>query len=146
MFKDRRGVSEIVAGMILLMIVSILGILLYNIMVNTTSFQTNELRDRYQEESERVREKFTVLYAWKESNNVILKVLNYGELDVNITDCYFNGTRETGASGLNQKISTNEKIEISFDPDINPTTGNIYKIKVASNKGNTYTYLWEPSP
>jgi len=86
--RPHRGISEIVASLIVLIIVSVMGVMLYNLsMENLTIQQSNFSLDIKVRESI-AQERFEVVDVKYVDNELIIYFLNYGKTDVRISDVY----------------------------------------------------------
>ena len=95
MLNKRKAVGEILAALILMLIVSIAGTILFSISLRSQDEQGNMLRTQIKEEGDSAQERFTNLHTYvKEISanqyEVHIFVYNYGELEVNIKSIYVN--------------------------------------------------------
>jgi hypothetical protein len=93
-------VSEIVASLIILLIVSVMGVMLYNLSLGTMGSQQDALNFDTGHSKTIAQQRFEILTATKMTKNsqnyLNVTIYNYGPVDVRITDIYL----ETSA-GLN---------------------------------------------
>jgi len=147
MTSRSRAVSEVVASIILLLIVSVLGTFLYSYTLNATRFQQDILQGEVRMEAERAQERFKVIAVWWSGGGGILNltVLNYGRLDIKIVDIYVNGERVTDYhSSHGEVIYTSSWRRISFTSPVPISAGVLYEIVVVSNRGVSNVHSWEP--
>lgn len=147
MTSRSRAVSEVVASIILLLIVSVLGTFLYSYTLNATRFQQDILQGEVRMEAERAQERFKVIAVWWSGGGGILNltVLNYGRLDIKIVDIYVNGERVTDYhSSHGEEIYTSSWRRISFASPVPISAGVLYEIVVVSNRGVSNVHSWEP--
>ena len=140
-----RGVSEVVASLILLLIVTTLGTFLYSYTLTTTGLQQRYLESQTRLETERAEERFRVVsVTWMGGNKLNVTILNYGLIDIAIVDVYVNGVRvSTYYGGRGEEIYTSELGWICFESPISIEEGSSYEITIVSERGVTYAYLWE---
>lgn len=140
-----RGVSEIIASLMLLLIVTVLGTFLYSYTLTSTGLQQSYLRSQVELESERAEERFRVVSVlWLGDDKLNVTILNYGLIDVTIADVYVNGVRvSTYHGGRGEEIYTSELGWICFESPIPIEEGSSYEITIVSERGVTYAYLWE---
>jgi len=147
MLNRERAVSEVIASLILLLIVSILGTSLYSYTLTATGFQQDALQGEVQREAERAQERFTVIAVWWSGSGDLLNltVLNYGKLDLKIVDIYVNGERTTDfQTGHGEEMHNSKWRKISFNSPAPIFADTIYEIVVVSERGVSYVYNWEP--
>jgi len=141
-----RAVSEVIASLILLLIVSVLGTFLYSYTLTATELQQNTLEGEVQREGERAQERFKVISVWWSGSGDLLNltVLNYGRLDIEIVDVYVNGEGVTDYhSGRNEEIFTLKWRRISFISPEPISDGSIYEIVIVSERGVSHVHSWE---
>ncbi len=138
--KNRLGVSEIVASLVLLLIVSSLGVFLYSITTSTTNTQIDIARTEASREIQRAQERFRVVAATNTSvTNYTVAVLNYGDIDITISDIYVNGD-DIGISP--EEIQSLELVTISFD--YLTQTNSTLIITLVSERGISHSYSYSP--
>ena len=140
-----RGVSEVVASLILLLIVTTLGTFLYSYTLTTTGLQQRYLESQTRLETERAEERFRVVsVTWMGGSKLNVTILNYGLIDIAIVDVYVNGVRvSTYYGGRGEEIYTSELGWVCFESPISIEEGSTYEITIVSERGVTYAYLWE---
>ena len=142
MLEKRRAVGEIMAALILMLIASLAGVILFTTTVRTSSAQGSILRSQILAESASVQEQFQVLNAVPDNGNLKIWIYNYGKYDIEITDIYINGKRTD--------FYLNGKIDIySDEPPVKLTinlptgvSGPVYKITIVSNRGVKNVSEW----
>ena len=143
--RTDRGVSEVVANLILLLIVTTLGTFLYSYTLTTTGLQQSYLESQVELEAERAEERFRIVTVlWLGGNKLNVTILNYGLIDITITDAYINGVKvSTYYGGRGKEIYTSELGWICFDSPIPIEEESSYEIIIVSERGVTHVYLWE---
>ena len=146
MFVKRRGVSEIIATIILIMIVSIAGTLLFAYSSN----YIQNLNDQYQENNEltigTAQERFTISTVWWSGADDFLNitVYNYGQNDIQITDVYIDGVQvSTYAFGRDTLILTEKILQLGFTSPVAIIDGAEYRITIVSGRGVSEIVYWE---
>lgn len=92
--RKNRGVSEIIASLVLLIIVSTLGVILYSTSLSNMSSQNNYLLSDISDQGKRAQEKFVITSITKIPGDLLnVTFLNYGFIDIKITDVYVNNTK-----------------------------------------------------
>ena len=140
MIKRSRAVSEVIASLIMLLIVSVLGTYLYSYSLTETGVQQNNLEGDIQTEAGRAQERFKVIACIYEGNLLNLTVLNYGRLDIKIVDVYLDSNRVALSPG--EEIYTSDLGLISFTyPGLIPDV--LYEIVIVSERGVSHVYSWK---
>ncbi len=140
MIKRSRAVSEVIASLIMLLIVSVLGTYLYSYSLTETGVQQNNLEGDIQTEAGRAQERFKVIACIYEGNLLNLTVLNYGRLDIKIVDIYLDSNRVALSPG--KEIYTSDLGLISFTyPGLVPDV--LYEIVIVSERGVSHVYSWK---
>ena len=81
--KPRRGVSEILATMMVLMIVSSLGVMLYNISLSNLSNQQSNLSSSIETQKGMAQERFEIIDVIRRNDtHVIVYYVNYTKVDI----------------------------------------------------------------
>jgi flagellin-like protein len=108
--KSRRGVSEIIASLIVLLIVSVMGVMLYNLSVNTMGSQQDALTFNTNLAKKATQQRFEVIDITRSTKNGLsnlnITFYNYGQVDVKITDIYLSNS--TGIVHYRLPIQTGE--------------------------------------
>jgi len=146
MFIKRRGVSEIISTIIIILIVSVSGSLLF---VYSSGFfqeqqdsilRENELSVNQAEERFRIS---TVLWNGVD-DDLNIAVYSYGKADLAINDIYIDGVRvQTYTSGRNDVIRTDKIKRIIFTSPVTITLGESYTINIVSSNGVSEIDNWE---
>ena len=145
MFRNRVGVSEIHASLILLVIVSTGGAFLYSITLDTLNNYEETLTYEKDAESQRILERFCIAsVGWENpSENLTLVVYNFGEYDIEVVDIYINGYRTISFYDGDHEIIEPGQIQlVRIQAPIIITSHNEYIITAVSERGVLYEYLW----
>lgn len=146
MLTGRRAVSEVIASLVLLLIVSVLGTFLYSYSLSATGFRQNVLQGDVLMKAERAQERFRVIAVWWSGSGDLLNltILNYGRLDIEIADIYVNGEKVTDhISGQGEEIYTSSLRQASFTSPVPISTGVLYEIVIVSERGVSHVYSWK---
>jgi hypothetical protein len=148
--KPRRGLSEIIASLTVLIIVSVLGVMLYSISTGAMSEQQNNLLSKLSFEEEKARERFEIVgVEYTDDRSITLWVLNYSNdntLKVTISSIYVNNQQ----ASILMTPRTIEKntvypITVTLPSDMpNLTPDKSYNILVVSERGvgNACTWIY----
>ncbi|MCB2171149.1 hypothetical protein KQH65_00255 [archaeon] len=145
MSVNRRGISEIISTIIIIMIVSIAGTYLFA--YSTTFIQTEN--DQYLTNNElevgQTQERFTVSSVWWSGADDFLNitVYNFGQNDIRVSDVYVDGIRVSAFSyGRDTLILTEKLMKVGFTSPIAIISGSEYKITVVNSRGVTEVIYW----
>lgn len=146
MIVKRRGVSEIISTIIIILIVSVAGSLLFTY----SSVQFQGQQDRAIRENklsaDQAQERFRFTAVWWNGNDDLLNitVYNYGKLDIDISDIYINGERvQTYFFGRNELILTETYLRVAFTSPVSIVAGETYSINIVSSNGVKKVGNWE---
>lgn len=146
MLNRRRGISEIIGSLIVLLIVSTLGTYLYNHTLSIISYEQNALELEMTTAANRAQERLRIIsIAWSPSYDCInITVFNYGERETKVTDVYVNNVRVANyGEGRNEEISVKGLMKICFEPPIVVQPDTLYEIVVVSQRGVSHVYKSE---
>ena len=147
MCKSKKGVSEVVASLVVLLIISILGTSIYNMSVTTMQKQRDAIKWTSNIESEKHMEKIRTLYVnWNSTGDELeIYFLNYGNIVINIADIYLNGFRVLNyIEGRNVPVQTSDIDTIKIELPITITTGELYEVIIVTGRGVSHVYNWQP--
>jgi flagellin-like protein len=145
LFHDRRGVSEIIASLILVLIVTAAGTVAYSMSLNSFSQSSSLFQLQTGQREEQARERFAVIaVSWDatEPNRLNLTVLNYGKTDVTVDAVYISGTAVTNPQGRGVKIGALDLVFVGFDSPTPILAGQTYDILVVSERGSKNEVSW----
>ncbi|MCJ7424133.1 hypothetical protein MUP01_07680 [Candidatus Bathyarchaeota archaeon] len=142
---DKRGVSEIISSVIMLLIVSVAGVAVYSYSTGALSSTTSFFQLDTNSKENRVQERFAVIAVWSnQPNRLNLTVLNYGQIDLTIDAVYINSTSVTSyLGGIDRAIGKGVLIQVCFTSPITIQSGSIYNIVVVSNRGSRNAIDWK---
>jgi len=145
--KPRRGVSEIFASLTVLIIVSVLGVMLYNISIGTMTDQQKDLLNQLRFEEQKAMERFEIVSVeYSGSNSIRLWLLNYSNdenLKITISSIYVN-SQQASFEATNRIIEKNIVSPITANLQFDLILNNSYNILVVSERGvgNAYTWIY----
>lgn len=142
----RRGVSEIISTIIIILIVSVAGSLLFT--YSSVLFQRQQATAIRENKLSTVQaqELFRFTAVWWNGNDDLLHVTvyNYGKLDIDISDIYIDGVRvETYFFGRGELILTEKYLRVAFTSPVTIVAGETYSINVVSSNGVKKVGDWE---
>lgn len=136
--RTRRAVSEIIASMVVLIIVSSLGVMLYNISLSTFTSQQNDLLLDVALEEKIAQERFSIMGATRTvDNKMVITYINYGNIDVRITDVYLGADRYQVANPVISHKYELTSIVIKPNNFVLLPEKVLYKIRIVSEEGVT---------
>ena len=147
MYKSKKGVSEVVASLVVLLIVSILGTSIYSVSVTTMQKQRDAIKWTSNIESKKHMEKIRTLYVnWNSTDDELeIYFLNYGNIVINIADIYLNGFRVLNyIEGRNVPVQTSDIDTIKIELPITITTGELCEVIIVTGRGVSHVYNWQP--
>jgi len=134
----KKGISEIVAILVMLLIVSSIGVVIYTYATGYFSLMSSAITERSKLDINTIKEKFVVVdVIINKSNNteICAAVYNYGKTSIILKSMFINGT----------KAITNEEEILPgefkwFNGTINMVipSNTIINLKVVSSLGNYY--------
>ena len=144
-FKDKRGVSEIVGSLVLILIVSIGGALLYSLSLQSFSSASSLYGLDTGNREDQARERFLIISVHNTTtmNQVNLTVLNYGEIEVTLAAAYVQGTNVTYLTGNGNSVGAGQLVTIQFTSTVPIQSQSTYEILVVSTRGGTNAVFWE---
>ena len=146
MLNRRRGISEIIGSLVVLLIVSTLGTYLYNHTLSIISYEQNALELEMTTAANRAQEHFRVIsIAWSPPyDRINITVFNYGEYETEVSDVYVNNVRVLNFyEGRYEVIGIKGLKNISFEPPIIVQPDLLYEIIIVSQRGVSNVYSAE---
>jgi len=145
LLRDRRGVSEVVASLIMILIVSIVGAALYSSSVNTFGSSSSSFLVQTKRREELARERFSIIAVWWDNNNQLnLTILNYGRIDLAIDAVYIDGTAVTSfISGRGTTMIRKDIVSVKFNSPFTIQDGQTYELVAASERGSRDVVYWK---
>jgi len=144
--RSKRGVSEIIADLILMLIVSSAGIVAYSYSIGAFSSSSSIFQLDTSSQQNQAQERFSIIAVWEnqQTNQLNLTVLNYGQIGLTINTVYINWTTVTNyLPGWNTTMGNGALIQVGFISPITIQSGSNYQITVASTRGSTNAITWK---
>jgi len=144
-WRDKRGISEVIASLILILVVSAAGVILYTYSLNTFSSTGSSFQLQTSLREEQARERLVITAVWWDAVDLLnVTVLNYGKIDLVIDTVYIDGTQVSEySSGRGEVVRTGELIPVKFTSPVSIQDGQTYEIIVVSERGNKNVVYWE---
>jgi len=143
--RNRRGVSEIIASVVLILIVSSAGIVAYSYSIGAFSTSASFFQSDTNLKEQQAQERFAIIAVLSYPQNQLnLTVLNYGQIDLTIDTVYVNWTTVTSYSaGRRITIAKGGLIQASFTSPFSIQSGSTYEIIVVSTRGSKNAINWK---
>ena len=144
LFRDTRGVSEVVASLIIMLVVSIAGTILYSFSIEAFNSSSSTFLLQTNGREEQVRERFSIVAIWWDSNSQLnLTVLNYGKIELTIDAIYVDGIKATINEGKGTVIVRKEMVQIKFTSSASIQDEKTYEIATVSQRGSKVVVYWK---
>jgi archaellum component FlaF (FlaF/FlaG flagellin family) len=146
MIVKRRGVSEIISTVIIILIVSVAGSFLFTYSSGQFQEQQSRAIGENKLSNDQSQERFRITAVWWNGNDDVLNitVYNYGVLDIDLSDIYIDSVRvQTYFVGRNDLIQTEKYLRVVFTSPVTIVTGNTYSINIVSSNGVKKNGNWE---
>jgi hypothetical protein len=145
--RSRRGVSEIIADLILMLIISSAGIVAYSYSIGAFTSSSSIFQLDTSSQENQAQERFAIIAVWEglaTTNQLNLTVLNYGQIGLTINAVYINWTTVTNyLPGWNTTIGNGALVQVGFISPITIQSGSNYQITVVSTRGSTNAITWK---
>lgn|GEM_PF-1419440 len=146
LLQDKRGVSEVIASLMMILIVAAAGAILYAYSLTTFSSTGTSFQLQMDRGQERARERFIIVAVWWRGtdNQLNVTVLNYGKIDLAVDAVYIDGTPVTGFStGQGTTITTDKLGCINFTSPVTIQNGQTYEITAVTERGSRNVDNWK---
>ena len=143
--RKRLGISELYASLILLVIISTMGVMLYNYAIETTLKYQESFIDQENLNSQKALEKWEIVNVNGDSSNneLNITVYNYGTFDSELDRIYVNDILATSFSSvLNKTIKAMEINKLTIKSPLSIQYDEKYTILAVSKNGVKYSYVW----
>ncbi len=143
--RNRHAVSEIIASVILILIVSSAGIVAYSYSIGAFSSSTSFFQLDTNLKEQQGQERFAIIAVWSNPPNQLnLTVFNYGQIGLTIDAVYVNWTTVTAYSaGRRITIGKGALIGVNFTSPISIQSGFTYEIIAVSTRGSENAINWK---
>jgi len=145
LFRDRRGVSEIIASLILVLIVTAAGTVAYSMSLSSFSQSSSLFRLQTGQREEQARERFSIISVRNTTmvNQLNLTIFNYGEIEVTIDSAYVEGTKVIDLTGKGVIVGKEQLTTVQFISPVSIRSGVTYEILVVSSRGGKNAVFWK---
>jgi flagellin-like protein len=142
--SSKKGLSEIIGSLILIMIVSISGVIVYAYSVNIIGSSSSDFNIRTSQNEELLKEKFQILRVWMNQNQMNLTILNWGQTDFTISAVYVNGLAVTNLELKNSvTVGPSELANVEFTLPFNAQSGSSLEVLVVSDRGGKNSAIYQ---
>jgi len=144
--NDKRGVSEAIAALLMMVIAIAAGTMLYAYSATTFGTAYSQFNDRTSTNEDRAKERFAVLSIWSRQSpdQVNVTVINYGEIDLALDAAYVNGTPvQQFLGGKGQTVNSAKLVNLWFTCPIPIVRGRTYVLIIVSMRGTTIETPWK---
>jgi len=145
LFRDRRGVSEIIASLILVLIVTAAGTVAYSMSLSSFSQSSSLFRLQTGQREEKARERFLIIRVRNTTmgDQLNLTIFNYGEIEVTIDSAYVEGTKVIDLTGKGVIVGKEQLTTVQFISPVSIQSGVTYEILVVSSRGGKNAVFWK---
>ena len=140
----RLGISELYSSLILLVIISTMGSIVYSYTLETTVNYEQHFSDQNSKELKRILERIELVDFTSINDDFNVSIYNYGEFNSSIDNIYINDIMvDNYYMGINENIAPYTILRISFASPVMINDGDIFNIKIVSSNGVVKSYDWE---
>ena len=144
LFRNTRGVSEVVASLIIMLVVSIAGTILYSFSIEAFNSSSSAFLLQTKGREEQARERFSIVAVWWDNNSHLnLTVLNYGKTELTIDAVYIDGIKATINEGKGTVIVRKEMVQIKITSAVSIQDEKTYEIATVSQRGSKVVVYWK---
>jgi flagellin-like protein len=145
LLSNNRGVSEVIASLILILVITVAGVVIYSYSVTAFSFSGSHFEQQTKLDQEQIRERFQVIHVWWDSSNQLnLTILNYGQIDIAVSSVYINGTVVQQFFGdRSVSVGVGELVWVRFASPLPIQLGTVSEILVVTERGGKNSVSWK---
>ena len=144
LFHNRRGVSEIIASLILVLIVTAAGTVAYSMSLSSFSQSSSLFQLKTGQREEKARERFSIISVRNTTMvQLHLTIFNYGEIEVTIDSAYIEGTKVNDLPGKGVIVGKEQLTTVQFISPVSIQSGVTYEILVVSSRGGKNAVFWK---
>lgn len=142
--RSKKGLSEIVASLMLILIVTIAGVIVYAYSVSVIGSSSSNFDLQTTQSEDLAKERFQIIRVWSNGQNQLnLTVLNYGKTDLTINAVYVNGTAVAQfVSGNGVAIGVDQLVNVKFTLPFTIQSGSLIEILAVSARGGKNTVIY----
>ena len=147
-FRGKRGVSEVISSLIIILIVSVAGAGLYAYSLNAFNSSGSSFQLQTSAREERALERLLITAIWRNVTDDYLNVtiLNYGKIELVIDAVYIDGKQVSASTYTNGKGETvifRSLVFVKFTSPISIVDGQTYEVRVVSERGSRDVFYWK---
>lgn len=147
-FRDKRGVSEVVSSLMMILLVATAGTILYAYSTSTLSSSGSSFQQATAKKEELARERLLITTVWWNISTEYMNVtvLNYGKIELSIDAVYIDGTQVSAATytdGRGETIGKGSIVSVKFTSPVSLTDGQTYEIITVTERGSRDVVYWE---
>jgi flagellin-like protein len=151
LLRNKRGVSEIIGSLLLILIITSAGVVVYAYSVNAFNTSSSSIQQQTRLDEEQTLERLHIIRVWfdSSSNQFNLTVLNYGEINWAINAVYINGTpvnpiQVTNLNGASVSFTAIDQLALlRFNSPIAISFGSVCEILVVTERGGKTSVSWK---
>lgn len=145
LIRCNKGIAEIVGSLVLILIVTAAGVIVYAYSVNVMSSSSSNYDLQTTQSEQQAQERFEAVRVWLNSPNQLnLTILNYGKTDLTIDAVYINSTKVTQfTSGRAVTIGIGQLVNVKFTSPLAIQTGSSVEVLVVSQRGGKSTVFFK---
>ncbi len=144
LMRDKRGVSEVVASLTIILVVSIAGTALYSFSTDAFSSSWSSFLLMTRSREQRAQERFSIIAVWWDNGDQLsLTILNYGKIELAIDAVYVDGIGASISEGRGMVVTKNGKVHVEFTSPVPIQDEQTYEIVAVSERGNRDLVLWK---
>jgi flagellin-like protein len=145
LLSNKRGVSEVIASLILILVVTAAGVVIYAYSVTAFSSSGSHFEQQTKLDQEQMRERFQVIRVWWDTSSQLnLTILNYGQIDITVSAVYINGTVvQQFLNGQSVRVGVGELVWVKFVSPLPIQSGTVSEILVVTERGGKNSVSWK---
>jgi hypothetical protein len=144
LIRNKRGVSEVVASLIIILVVSIAGTILYSFSTETFSSSWSSFLLQTRSREEQAKERLLIIAVWWDNNSQLnLTVLNYGKIELTVDAVYVDGIKANINEGKGTVVVRKAKVQVKFISPMSIQNEQTYEIIAVSQRGSKAVVYWK---
>lgn len=148
LLRNNRGVSEIIANLLIVLIVSVAGAALYSYSLTTFSSSSSLFQTQTDLREERTQERLSIIAIWwdnsTDQDHMNITIQNYGKIHFAIDAIYMNGTAVTSyTSGQGTIVTLGNIISVEYSSPLSINEGETYEIIAVTERGSKDVASWK---
>lgn len=146
--RNNKGVSEIVASLLIILIVSVAGAALYSYSLTTFSSSSSSFQSLTTLREERTQERLSIIAVWWDNSTgqdlMNITILNAGKIHFAIDAVYVNGTAAlTFTDGRGTTVVLSDIVSVKFNSPIIIDNDQSYEIVAITERGSKDAISWK---